>query len=166
LVICDFVCGLEDCLAPGWVEGVCLFDKSALHFKRNRSGLTSLTTSLNSSSISFSALRNRCHKSSPTEPRCNNDASACLEFLICTIRRISSVARRRRAALRVVSGMAGSPPSSGASMWRRERYTFRCTWGPNHGAREAAFARRRLVIVLCECGEGMRRTGLSLVVEG
>jgi hypothetical protein len=91
--------------------------------KREGTRHTSLTTSLNSSSISFSALKNLCHKSSPTEPRCNNDVRACFEFRIWTIRRISSVARRRSAALMTVSGTAGdfSSPSSGESMWRRER---------------------------------------------
>jgi len=42
---------------------------------------------------------------------------------------------------------------------------LRWTWGPNQGARDAAFAKKKLVGGKEVEGEGMRRTGLSLAVE-
>ena len=78
--------------------------------------LTSITTSRNSSSISFSALRNRCQRSSPTLPRASKLLHACLAVLIWIIRWMSSTARFRSAARRILSGTLGvfSFPSSGS----------------------------------------------------
>lgn len=98
--------------------------------------LTSSTTSRSSASISFSARKKRCQSSSPILPRCNSWERAGLAFLTAMIRRMSSHARCRRAALRTESGTFGafSCPGPG-SRWSRERYTLRCRWAGNQGSR-------------------------------
>lgn len=88
-------------------------------FKKQQGGdivNTSITTSRSSASISCSALRNLCQRSSPTLPLCRRVLHACLAVLIWIIRWISSTARRRSAALITLSGTFGafSLPSSGS----------------------------------------------------
>ena len=55
------------------------------------------------------------------------------------MRAISSVARRRSAAFKTLSGtvMGLSLPGSVCSRWRRERYIFRWRCGGNHGSSES-----------------------------
>jgi hypothetical protein len=100
-----------------------------------------MTTSLSSSSISFSARWNLCHRSSPTLPFWSSELQACFAVRICTSRWMSSTARLSSAARITLSGILGafSLPSSG-SMCRSERYTLRWRCGPNHGARLALWA--------------------------
>ena len=102
---------------------------------------TSWTTSLSSSSTSFSALRKRCQRSSPTLPRCNKTFRACFALRMAMMRLMSSAARRNSAALRTLSGTATDFSLLPlGSRWRRERYMFRCKCGGNHGSREEDFA--------------------------
>lgn len=84
--------------------------------------LTSITTSLSSSSISFSARLNRCHRSSPTLPRASSELQAALAVRIWMMRWMSSTARRSRAVRKTLSGTLGafSEPSSG-SRWSSDR---------------------------------------------
>ena len=84
---------------------------------------TSVTTSFTSSSISFSALKHRCHNSSPTLPRASSVPSACFPLRIAMMRWMSSVARRSRAARRTESGTWSgfSDFGEGWSRCRRER---------------------------------------------
>ncbi len=78
----DLICGLENGLTPVGRKSICLrhvrIELELVYFLSP----TSITTSRSSSSISFSARKNRCQRSSPTLPRCNKVLHACFAALI------------------------------------------------------------------------------------
>ena len=114
------------------------------------------TTSTISASSSFSALRNFSHSSSPICPRWSSVVNAALASRTDQMSRTSSMARRRRAAIRIGWGGAGSRE-------RREMYRSRdLCWG-NQGSAAGWSARGGLARLRRR--EGRERTELSFAVD-